>query len=130
MGLKPPHAVAFLAMGGFLVGSLVHGAGVTPAEVTVWRPQTGYFYSETLAGASTATQWGAPTDIPVVGDFDGDGKKDIAVWRPSNGYWYIIQSSNGKVVTHQWGASTDIPVIGDFDGDGKKDIAVWRPSNG
>jgi hypothetical protein len=74
--------------------------------------------------------WGAPTDVPVRGDFDGDGKTEIAVWRPSTGDWYIIQSSNGEHVTQQWGVPTDIPVAGDFDGDGKTDIAVWRPSTG
>ena len=87
----------------------------------------------TTAGPSFADRsypWGISTDVPVRGDFDGDGKSDIAVWRPSNGTWYIVQSSNGATVSKQWGAPNDVPVVGDFDGDGKSDIAVWRPSNG
>jgi hypothetical protein len=94
------------------------------------RKSTGEWYVIDAAGHSVTHPWGASTDVPVLGDFDGDGKSDLAVFRPSTGYWYIVQSSNGEVVATQWGASSDIPVVGDFDGDGKSDIAVFRPSTG
>ncbi len=78
----------------------------------------------------TYTLWGAAGDIPLTGDYDGDGKSDIVIWRPSNGYWYIINSSDQSVDYVQWGGEGDIPVPGDYDGDGKTDIAIYRPSNG
>lgn len=77
-------------------------------------------------------QWGAPGDIPVPGDYDGDGITDFAIWRPSTGDWWVMRSSDGTIVTQQWGneASGDVPVPGDYDGDGKTDLAIWRASTG
>jgi hypothetical protein len=112
------------------LGEQVDYFGEGKADFTVWRPSTGTFYSVDAAGKGLTKQWGASTDIPVIGDYDGDGKTDVTVWRPSNGVWYIVQSSNNQVVERQWGVPGDVPVPGDYDGDGKTDIAVWRPSNG
>jgi hypothetical protein len=112
------------------LGTAVNYLGGGYPNFTVWRPTTGYWYSQDGSGATSAHQFGASTDIPVVGDFDGDHVSDIAVWRPSTGYWYVTQSSNGQVVAHPWGAPSDVPVAGDFDGDGRTDLGVWRPSTG
>jgi hypothetical protein len=112
------------------------------ADLVVFRPAFGNWYVRTLShGYSSITpdyspvyQWGLPDDIPMAGDFDGDGKADLAVWRPSDGTWYIRYSSlDYSLATFsqfQWGLPGDVPVSGDFDGDGKTDLAVWRPSNG
>jgi hypothetical protein len=49
--------------------------------------------------------WGGAGDIPVPGDYNGDGSTDVAVFRPSEGMWYI----QGQPFM-MWGGSGDIPL--------------------
>ena len=83
-------------------------------------------------GARVAYQWGLDGDMPVPGDYDGDGRTDPAVYRPANGVWYLLRSSTNFTTSAaiQWGLPGDVPVPGDYDGDGVTDFAVYRPSNG
>jgi hypothetical protein len=76
--------------------------------------------------------FGTAGDIPVPGDYDGDGVTDLAVFRPSTGVWHVSKSSSKFTanLTAQWGTSTDVPVSGDFDGDAKTDFAIFRPGDG
>ena len=73
-------------------------------------------------------RWGSFFDIPVPGDYDGDGLADVAVFRPSDGTWYLWYSSTGRQAGVRWGANLDTPIPGDYNGDGRTDIAVSRPS--
>lgn len=70
--------------------------------------------------------WGVSGDIPIRGDFDGDGRSDAAVFRQSDHTWYILQSSDGEVRYERWGLVSDKLVPADYDGDGKTDLAVFR----
>jgi hypothetical protein len=81
--------------------------------------------------ASSAIRFfGQNGDVPMPGDYDGDGKTDPAVFRPSTSTWFIQRSSDGQATIMNWGLSTDTPASGDYDGDGRTDIAIWRPSEG
>ncbi|HLH03258.1 MAG TPA: choice-of-anchor D domain-containing protein [Bryobacteraceae bacterium] len=108
----------------------IAGKGTALSFPLLWRSSSATWYALPPPSNVSIIQQGQSSDVPVVGDFDGDGKPDYAVWRPSNGNWYVIPSSTGQPYVHQWGAPGDIPVPGDYDGDGKTDFAVWRPSTG
>ncbi|MDQ2840820.1 MAG: choice-of-anchor D domain-containing protein, partial [Acidobacteriota bacterium] len=108
---------------------LCTGSGVVRSSPAVWRPSNGTWYFSGAGNIKTKS-WGAQGDVPVPGDYDGDGKTDFAVFRPANGTWYIIPSRTSIPYTKQWGAAGDIPVPRDYDGDGKTDIAVYRPASG
>jgi hypothetical protein len=77
-----------------------------------------------------ATVFGSSTDIPVPGDYTGDGKADVAFWRPSTGEWFILSSQTLGYFAFPFGQNGDIPMPADYDGDGKMDAAVFRPSIG
>jgi hypothetical protein len=51
--------------------------------------------------------WGNSTDVPVPGDYDGDGTDDVAVYR--NGTWFILQSGGAPLIA-SWGVAGDIPI--------------------
>jgi len=53
---------------------------------------------------------GSLNDIPVPGDYDGDGKTDAAVWEPGSGDWYIKRSSDGEPTVVSWGTNGDEPL--------------------
>jgi len=112
-------------------------------DISVFRSATGewpavdewYIVNSTTGSSAGQIEWGLKGDVPVPGDYDGDGKTDVAVYRPAKGQWpavsewYVIQSTTGSWVgTIEWGLKGDVPVPADYDGDGKTDIAVYRPS--
>ena len=89
-----------------------------------------WFILNSATNSNTQQLFGLSTDLPVPGDYNGDGVSEIAVFRGSEGAWYISQGSAQNFTRIPWGINGDVPVPADYDGDGKTDIAVWRPSNG
>jgi hypothetical protein len=112
-------------------------------KVGAFRPNDGTFYldangSGTWDGCGTdqCLHIGMTGDIPLVGDWNGNGSSKVGLFRPSDGTFYLDHNGNG-----QWdgcgtdrclsiGMNGDIPLVGDWNGSGTSKVGAFRPTDG
>jgi hypothetical protein len=116
------------------------GTGYT--KIGTFRPSTGHFfldwdgdfawnglYDKNYAG------FGVAGVVPIIGDWNGDGKSKIGAFDPATGNFYLDYNGDGtysgppndRFITGL-GQAGDTPIIGDWNGDGRSKVGVWRPS--
>jgi len=85
-----------------------------------------WYLSEEFGGTGDYIfTYGNPTDIKIVGDWDGDGIDTPGVVRGNT--WYLSNGYNGTVAyAFSYGLAGDIPVVGDWNGDGLDSVGVMR----
>jgi hypothetical protein len=116
------------------------------ADLLVWYPSTGE-WQVALSNGNAFIPAPGPGDfiwlkpwakgdewVPLIGDFNGDGRDDIVVWNPNTGEWQVAFSEGDRFVPgpleqpvwlNNWGRGGQwTPLVGDFNGDGKSDILV------
>jgi dipeptidyl aminopeptidase/acylaminoacyl peptidase len=86
--------------------------------------------------------FGQAGDLPIAGDWNGDGIDDVGVYR-SNTSTFVLRvpetvtgvpchgcppqtETRITTVTSQFGSAGDLPVTGDWDGDGRDSIGVFH----
>ena len=81
-------------------------------------------------GVDSCAGFGAPGDVMLIGDFDGDGEDQIGFRR---GVSFFLDNGNrawngcgGGELCMGLGLAGDTPLIGDWDGDGSDQIGVYR----
>lgn len=76
----------------------------------------------------TTLGFGQSGDIPVVGDWNGTGKKKIGIFR--SGLWILDSNNNGQIDSADrqftFGQAGDFPVVGDWDGTGQVKAGLFR----
>ena len=112
----------------------------------VFRPSTGYWYldktSDGALGSCRIDQCANLSvfmdgDLPVVGDWNGNGVAGLGLFRPSTGQWFLDRNGNknwngcnGDRCIGSFGLPGDRPVAGDWSASGTSKIGVFRPSTG
>lgn len=95
----------------------------------LFRPSDGTAYlrnSNTTGPADIQFAYGTANDLPVVGDWNGDGVDTLGIFR--NGVFYLRNSnSTGPAdIAVAFGTTGDLPIAGDWDGDGIDTIGIVR----
>ncbi|NNC91642.1 MAG: hypothetical protein HKN80_04035, partial [Acidimicrobiia bacterium] len=96
---------------------------------------SGYLYlrnANSFGVADIAIFYGIPEDMPLCGDWDGDGLETIGIFRPSSATFYLRNSNSLGFADSEFrfGQTGDIPLAGDWFGSGHDSAAVYRPSTG
>jgi hypothetical protein len=136
---------------GFLMSialSAFIGYGQTPppaSHVGVFR--SGYFWVLDVNGDNQFSQstnppdiafgyGGIAGDIPITGDWNGNGFTEVGIYRPHSGLFILDTNGNGQIDAGDQifnlgvgQVAGDIPVVGDWNGDGRTKVGLFRGGN-
>lgn len=112
-----------------------NGDGLTDVGVYRHATSTWYLLDNRTDGGPVSNKvvynfGGGPSDIPLVGDWNGDGKDGIAIFRAETGEWYLNDALDNNPTVVVFGGFEDSPLVGDFNGDGISDLALFRFTTG
>lgn len=102
-------------------------------DIAYYLPERALFVSP--VAPVPVLPFGVPGDLPIVGDWKGEGIDRVGVYR--NGQHFLDVGLPGWTgqEPEEWpgiqfgGLPGDIPVVGDWNSDGISDVGVFRPSN-
>ncbi len=115
--------------------------GVT--ELGVYQPSNSTFYIRHLNsdtdGGNVAIQFGQGTlwggnPVPVVADYNGDGKAELSVYQPGTSTFsirHLTEPTEAGNRAIQFGQGSlyggrPVPVVADYNDDGKAEVAVYQ----
>ncbi|MEE8331847.1 MAG: trypsin-like serine protease [Acidimicrobiia bacterium] len=146
---SPPHSatLTYTATGGylgpdsfsFMVDDGTGGTDTAIVSLTVSAPEwtsglvdvtAGKWYLRNSIGAITSFFYGNPGDLPISGDWDGNGTSTPGLYRQSDGFFYARNANSVGIGDASCfaGDPSDVPIVGDWDGDGDDNLGLYRPS--
>ena len=109
-------------------------AGLDDYRLVLGSKQTATVGTKTLP-AVKVFEYRQP-DMPLAGDWNGDGKTEVGIWQPAGAYFLLDYNGDGRWDAQEgdlklgpFGHTGDVPVAGDWTGDGKSRVGVWRPAD-
>jgi hypothetical protein len=119
----------------FCLGRTYYSPAGTTARVSrialgVYRSGRWILNSYTARGNQVFEPQGyQPGDIPVTGDWNGDGRASLGVYR--HGLWILDSNGDQQFDRHDvsfyfGGLAGDLPVAGDWNGDGRFKAGIYR----
>jgi hypothetical protein len=112
-------------------GFLFKVAPQNPETIGVWTPADVRF---TLRNTNNSTvgvnsfQFGLQSDVPICGDWDGDGDKTCGIYRDGNFQLLNVHTGQGQpsfVFDLAGAGAGGQPLSGDWDGDGRDGVGVF-----
>lgn len=111
-------------------GSLASRLVTDVTKIGVFSPTATAFTrnANSTGTADAAFAYGLPGDIPITGDWDGDGVDTIGVFRPATAQFFLKNTNVPGFAdfAFSYGAPGDIPVAGDWTGKGFDSVGVFR----
>lgn len=103
--------------------------------IGVFRPGAGQFQLRLPSARGFITivlNFGQNGDLPVAGDWNGDGIDTVGVFNPSTGLWLLTNGPNidnttpAVILQFTFGVNGDTPIAGDWNGDGVDTPGLFR----
>jgi hypothetical protein len=122
--LTPPSSVRYTPAQGFV------GPDQFTYDVIDSRGAPSRGTVRVLVEGERVVPFGNPTDLPITGDWNGDGITDLGVYRPGEAKFYLAAAPGfaGAVIAWGTGNPEDVPVAGDWTGSGRDQVGLYRRS--
>jgi SpoIID/LytB domain protein len=106
----------------------VAGAASAPPAPPAPPAQPTVFQGSSNVGGATAraVPFGAPGDVPLACDWNGDGISTLGVFRGGVFFVTDVQGGGTAEKVFAFGQAGDQPVCGDWDGNGTETVGVYR----